>query len=60
MGRVTKHTLNDKYAMTYSYDKNSNLLTMKDYDGVVRHFRYNAENVRLVDPIEVKQVGLPV
>ncbi len=46
--------------MTYSYDKNSNMLTKKDYDGVVRHFRYNAENVQLVDPMEVNQAGLPV
>ncbi|MES9904064.1 MAG: hypothetical protein ABW168_15495 [Sedimenticola sp.] len=59
-GRVVKNTLNKKYAMTYSYDKNSNMLTKKDYDGVVRHFRYNAENVQLVDPMEVNQAGLPV
>ena len=58
--RVVKQTINKKYSTTYSYDNNSNLLIQKDYDGVVRHFHYNAENVRLVAPIEVMQSGLPV
>jgi YD repeat-containing protein len=58
--RVVKQTLDNRYSMTYSYDNNSNLLEQKDYDGVVRHFRYSAGNVRFVDPIEVKQAGLPV
>jgi YD repeat-containing protein len=58
--RVIKYTINNKYTFSYTYDKNSNILTKTDPDGVVRNFRYNAEDVRLMDPIEVKQAGLPV